>query len=426
MAYHIDYKLFSGIRFTLYCDNESLIKTINSVRFRQLTPKFHYSTDCDIIREIVFLLQHLGKLYGFIAIRHIKGHQDRSSKTLSKEAILNVEADRLATRALVMTAKPPLQFPNSTATLLIKGKNVSSKHTVHIREAHHCVKLREHYLSINSWTNEIFDDVWWLPHGTALHRLSTGEKNTLQKFFHNRLPCNRRESRYYQYIPEGCSKCGELEHQFHIIKCEDCVLRSARRKKFLIDTRMYLGNTHTNSNTTRVIIEGLTAFLEARDMLDIHEIVPEASVMLQKAYSVQEDIGWEEWYKGRISIQWRNLYEHDLQTSNHNMSHQTPERWATNLILITWRFFLDSWSIRNDIEHGLDTDPLQVKKQKLIRKIMWQKEQIQYFPTSYLATMKEEQLHNLPLENLMMTESQFTLLIRASCLKPTEVINDND
>ena len=104
--------------------------------------------------------------------------------------------------------------------------------------------------------------------------------------------------------------------------------------------------------------------------------------------------------------------------------HQTSERWATNIILLTWRFVLDSWSIRNNTEHGMDTDPLQVKKQKLINKIMWQKKQIGYFPNNYLATMTEEQLQSLPIENIMMTESQLKLLIRAS--SQAKNVNDDE
>ena len=106
------------------------------------------------------------------------------------------------------------------------------------------------------------------------------------------------------------------------------------------------------------------------------------------------------------------------------MFHQTPERWGSNIISLMWRFVLDSWSIRNNIEHGMDTDPIQVRKMKLIKKIMWQKEKIGYFPNQ--STVTEEQLNCLPLDNIIMTESQIKLLIRASGLKATDVDDDKD
>jgi hypothetical protein len=100
--------------------------------------------------------------------------------------------------------------------------------------------------------------------------------------------------------------------------------------------------------------------------MELNDMVPDAGIMLQNAYSAQEDIGWNEWFRGRISKKWKDLYEYDLQHTNHNMQHQTPEKWAVQIILLTWKFVLESWSIRNSIEHGLDSDPLLVRKQKLI------------------------------------------------------------
>jgi hypothetical protein len=148
----------------IYCDNKSLINKVNSVPFRKLNTKFHYRNDSDIIREIIQLLKKLGQLYGFIRIRHIKGHQDRTSSSLNKEALLNIEADRLATSAQLQPPKQPLQLPNTTAILQIQDKNVASRHTIHIREAHSSIKLREHYINVNSWTADIYMTMYGGPH----------------------------------------------------------------------------------------------------------------------------------------------------------------------------------------------------------------------------------------------------------------------
>jgi hypothetical protein len=213
-------------------------------------------------------------------------------------------------------SKSPFVFPNSKAHIQIDGKQVTSKHTIHIREAHHSIKLQDYYLSVNSWSSHTFHDVWWEPHGQAMNRLATGEKTTLQKFFHNRLPCNRRESRYYGYISPDCTKCGELEHQFHVLKCETCEKRIELRKKFLIDT-------HTSTTTIRVIVTCVKSFLSMEDPPEIGELDPNATILLQQAYEAQEDIGWDEWFKGRISKKWRDLYKIDLQSSQNKMFHQT-------------------------------------------------------------------------------------------------------
>jgi hypothetical protein len=54
------------------------------------------------------------------------------------------------------------------------------------------------------------------------------------------------------------------------------------------------------------------------------------------------------------------------------------------------------------------------KKSKLIDKIMWQKEKITYFPNRYLERLTWEDLQDLPLDNLLMTDCQIDILLRAS------------
>jgi hypothetical protein len=156
----------------VYCDNEALVKKINTLRFRPLSSKFHYTSDCDIIREIIFLLKKLGQLYGFIP-----------GTELSDEAHLNVEADRLATSSLSQPMSKKLTLPNNIASIEIDNKMVTSKHTVHLRDAFHSIALRQHYTTVNSWQNNTFDDIWWDHHGTALHKLSIGQRNYTPKIF---------------------------------------------------------------------------------------------------------------------------------------------------------------------------------------------------------------------------------------------------
>jgi hypothetical protein len=184
--------------------------------------------------------------------------------------------------------------------------------------------------------------------------------------------------------------CGELEHQTHIITCTGCPLRTDRRSMYQREMRRFLADTHTHPDTSRIILRSIQSFLSSEEPPELEEMVPNASPGLQHAYAAQLEIGWGEWFKGRISKHWKLLYDQDLQTTNHNMYHQTSIKWAATLIGITWRFVLDSWSMRNNREHGVDTNPLEVRKKKLIRKILWQKDHIDHFPNRHLATLSEE------------------------------------
>jgi hypothetical protein len=92
---------------------------------------------------------------------------------------MNIEADRLATLALWIPQKSPLHFPHLfLATPQINDQNVSSKHTLHLRVAHHSIKLGEHYKMDNFWSDHTYDNVWWNPHGSAMYQLPIGERNT--------------------------------------------------------------------------------------------------------------------------------------------------------------------------------------------------------------------------------------------------------
>jgi uncharacterized protein YpiB (UPF0302 family) len=86
----------------LLCDNESVVKTLNTYKYNKPTMKDFYSADHDIINNIRQIWKKLKRNNIQIAIQHIKGHQDRDGTILSDNAKLNVLADLLATKSLTM------------------------------------------------------------------------------------------------------------------------------------------------------------------------------------------------------------------------------------------------------------------------------------------------------------------------------------
>jgi predicted RNA-binding Zn-ribbon protein involved in translation (DUF1610 family) len=170
-------------------------------------------------------------------------------------------------------------------------------------------------------------------------------------FLQNRLPCNRRQNMYYGYVSYACALCGELEHQKHIYRCESCTVRANIRVKYLKDLRYYLENSRLKPTTARVIVQCVQAHLEGYDSPDIEDMAPDASSLLIQAIEEQEEIGWDQWFKGRLSKKWGEIYDIDLCTINHNLRHQTSQRWATNLIKDIFKFVLEFWSVgRSEIK----------------------------------------------------------------------------
>jgi hypothetical protein len=94
--------------------------------------------------------------------------------------------------------------------------------------------------------------------------------------------------------------------------------------------------------------------------------------------------------------------------------HNTVTKWGGRIITLTYKFVLDAWQTRNDIEHGMDRDPIQTKKDKLIRQIIWKRNKLVHVPNNYLRNLNEEQLHNLPIDNLEVTAAQLQVLMKAN------------
>jgi hypothetical protein len=144
----------------IVCDNEALVKTINRNRIRKNSPKFFYTSDADVVAEILAQIKHIGKQGETVDIAHVKGHQDRDrNKVLNLEARLNVEADRLATESLTLPNTHPVEMPTTNAVLLINDQVVSSNHTKILRQRYQLIALRKHYDVKNQWEPTTFDKV---------------------------------------------------------------------------------------------------------------------------------------------------------------------------------------------------------------------------------------------------------------------------
>jgi hypothetical protein len=407
------------ILVTIYCDCESLVNKVNQQSRKKFTPKFNYESDADLIREIVLAMRHIRANDERIQIRHVKGHQDRTAGTLSYAAYLNVTADSLATDSLSLSVQnKEIALPNQQVSLYIQNKLVTSNFSQHLRDAFLSGPAREHIKNMNGWSDQEFNMVWWEPAGKALDKYSGNPQLMLQKYLNNRLPTNKRENRYYKYIDSGCHVCHQEETQDHILQCAHCEARATSRRQFLIDNANFLQQTFLGADTIRVINSCIQAWLVKDEVPSVQVLGIEENECLVRAYNEQTTLRWNNWFKGRVSTQWREVYMNDI---HERISHASngprildAEAWAIKLIVRTLDFVRQNWQIRNDGEHGTNIDPLRTKKDKLMRKILWQKTKVDYFPNNYLRNLTEETLRGLPLENLKMTTSQFEILIRAN------------
>jgi hypothetical protein len=124
------------IHHRFFCDNKGLLSHFG--RATKQTPFFprHYlHSDMDIEMQILDTLRLLDITLTF---KHVKGHQDSAvaNKDLPREAILNIDCDRLASIALqnaVHTLK--VQFmPASKISVTVAGVTITRRIACTIRD----------------------------------------------------------------------------------------------------------------------------------------------------------------------------------------------------------------------------------------------------------------------------------------------------
>jgi hypothetical protein len=105
------------------------------------------------------------------------------------------------------------------------------------------------------WDTKIIDQIWWEIHGKALWNLNENNRSTIQKFIHERLPCNYRENKYYGYRPPYCRVCRtNIETNEHILQCSICGDRKKIQKDYLRKLQATMIKLGTNECTIRVLI----------------------------------------------------------------------------------------------------------------------------------------------------------------------------
>ena len=84
----------------------------------------------------------------------------------------------------------------------------------------------------------------------------------------------------------------------------------------------------------------------------------------------QNDIGWNQLLKGRMSKEWEvNCNAHKRRTNNVN-NEINGLQWSVNIVHETWAWFLKEWLDRNKKIHGADMiAKAQKEKDRVIRKV---------------------------------------------------------
>jgi hypothetical protein len=236
-----------------------------------------------------------------------------------------------------------------------------------LRKIFHSMSLREYLIKSNSWLQVTIDQIWWDVHAKAIKKLSFSRKKFIIKYIHNRLPYNSRQNKYYSYKDSICKICRkETETQDHFLTCTGCSNSNKMRKDYLYNFKIQLENNRTTQEIQQLIYQNMSNCLNQCPIINVKTIAPDASVALIRANNQQMAIGWEQWFKGRLSREWGALKNFEIKSRITPIKHATSEKWAVDMILLTWNFIFDLWIQRNKYEHDETGNPILRKKDKLI------------------------------------------------------------
>jgi len=126
--------------------------------------------------------------------------------------------------------------------------------------------------------------------------------------------------------------------------------------------RDFCGNTNVSGEMIHLLVEGI--YWEIHDSpLENAQQYPQT---LQPLIASQNAIGWDQFFKGRLSSLWRKTHLKHLKEIGCSItSYNSGIGWTSNLIRIVFRHVHGVWKQRNIDKHG-ETLAQQLEKKRLL------------------------------------------------------------
>ena len=167
---------------------------------------------------------------------------------------------------------------------------------------------------------------------------------------HDWLPVNKHMAKIYRNHSALCPYCNEKEESWqHLYKCTNDTAQAAKDKT-LLQFKSDLVKLKTAPLIKSVLVQKLAQWMGLS--LDAPSI-PDDNLgqALRAAISEQHDLCWDNFFKGRTSLRWKEAQQYHIQTF-HASTPNTKDKWAKGLISAIWRVFTQLWISRCNHMHG--------------------------------------------------------------------------
>ena len=350
-------------------DNMSVITRLtegSDTDGRRINP---LATDYDLWNEHVDLLNKIKTKVNFF---HVKGHQDdlytRDGKQgpMTRDAHWNIQMDKLAeTYRLDQPTPVTTVFSTTGAALYYKDQHITTKIGEKIRDLAHSQPLREYTQQKENWTDAVFKSVDWPAFERCMCKLSVHKRINVTKYVFNWQNTGRqkqffeqsqaaREDRDARDVGRCPMGCGQHETSQHYLQCTKLRDTTAINQSFGM-LQKWLKKAHTAPEMEVIFLVGLRHWIEHDTQKEMWELDNgPLRQQLEEAIYDQNQIGWGNAFKGRISTMWGDIqmsYYREKYADKDMPQHLSATWWASEFLRQLLYMSLNAWQHRNDYLH---------------------------------------------------------------------------
>jgi hypothetical protein len=142
---------------------------------------------------------------------------------------------------------------------------------------------------------------------------------------------------------DACPLCSDLEDARHVWQCPDNWAQNIRTKG-LETLSTWLDKAQTDPGIKSIITTRLNQWFSHQPLAPITNL----SHLIQEALHLQDDISWDNFFKGRVITDWEAIQVAYYSWCN---SSKSGRRWTIALIQKLWDIAWDLWEHRISIIH---------------------------------------------------------------------------
>ncbi len=334
-------------KVTVYCDKKAALTEVFDKPKQSNNPFKQLQADADLITCARDLLLWLSTR---INVKHewVKGHYTGTKRKLQHD--LNDIADDLTgsfnSKQRTTKQVPPVLHPLYEAELVHNNCIVTSKLHHIISTSLHSTPVQNYIAKSTGWPVATLDKIDWDAQKMAMGHFSRTQHISITKLAHGLYQTSRKDNMYYG-ASDLCPCCRETtETLAHIFTCRSPLVTDDSLHQLGTPKKILHAITH-ELNEWESSLPATTPCIRPPYR---GTVLPADCSLIQAFLEQTNDIGWDQFLRGRISTKWSKAYQ--LYCSK---PHQEPIRatpWATQVVRLIWTYSSNLWKFRNGVKYG--------------------------------------------------------------------------